>query len=197
MPYQEQRREITVITKLEELLEEIGQDLDDFTSFYYDEVINGDDASLQVEIETFRSEVQRRCYRDGHIEEYYDDEVWVRGGEVYCVHTYDSEEFKEYVLRYEDENYMSIVERVEPFAFYEVHCYTVNTDGGLSKDGIYLSTDADDVKAILISNIECLGANLEDDLDSVEVNVWTSSANDDLMSIYEDVKAQAMKYQKE
>lgn len=184
------------IEKLEDLLSEVGQDLGDFISFYQSEIIQGDDANLQVEIESSVYTEKTRWYRDG--DEYYEveDTVTEKDGAFICVHEINSERFKEYIDDYQDEDYLSLRDRIESFRFYEIEVFCVNADGGLTNTHSYTSYDVDDVKEILFAEITNAGEAVKED-DEVEVNVWISDADENLESIFEDVKMKAKKYEKE
>ena len=188
--------ELSCFELLELLLDKIGNDFNDFMDFY-----EGDDPKFEVKIETHKYKVRKKLYRDSYGEEYYDEHFMVYGGKVFSVHSYDVDEFVDYILSSDDyEDYKSIIEHIEPFVFYRISYYTINAQGELVGGGIggesLMCFDAEEVEISLLNDIKYFGERLATDLDSVEANVWIEDADDDLMSIYERVKAEALKYEK-
>ena len=188
--------ELSSFELLELFLDKIGNDFNDFMDFY-----EGDDPKFEVKIETHKRNVRKKLYRDIYGEEYYDDEYFTSyGGNVFSVHSYDVDGFVDYILSSDDyEDYKSIIEDIEPFVFYRISYHTINHDGelngGIGSESL-LCWDAKEVEISLLHDISYLGDRLTDDLDSIEVDVWMQDADDDLMGIYERVKAEALKYEK-
>lgn len=169
---------------LKRLLYSNGYDFTDFIMCYENEVIDGDDATIQIEI----------------VEEKEDYEADVEGIllEVFKV---TDKAFQDYLNNRADktENLYFLKNQLKEFEIYEIKTYRVegNAVNDLRYALLYNMTayDAQEVKRLLISEMEDF-SELFDESEKVNVEVSDYELGDKLQTIIADVKIEAEKYEK-